>query len=63
MFFGSDPARLADRQLAAHEERLAAYEGMRPVVKATGERRFIATLEAGIGHEREYIRFWKGLAP
>jgi len=62
LFFGGDPAALAHKQLASHEARLAAYEavcdqggGEMP----DGQR---LALEAGIGHEREYIRFWKRLS-
>ena len=61
LFFGSDPAELAASQLAAHRERLAEYEGMREAAEAIPEGMRLA-LEAGIGHEREYLRFWESLA-
>jgi PadR family transcriptional regulator AphA len=58
--FGSDPAKLASAQLAAHERRLEALEAMKRGLEAAGapgNQRLIA--EAGIGHEQEYLRFWK----
>jgi DNA-binding PadR family transcriptional regulator len=60
--FGSDPARLAQTQLAAHEERLndlRTLARMLELADAPSSQRLVA--EAGIGHEREYIRFWKRL--
>jgi PadR family transcriptional regulator AphA len=60
LFFGADPAALAARQLAAHEAQLARYEEIRgtddPPLTGPG-----ATLEAGIAHEREWVRFWRRL--
>jgi DNA-binding PadR family transcriptional regulator len=57
LFFGGDPAELASAQLAAHRRRLRAYEKLRA---EAGEwpRGWRLALEAGIGHERESIRFW-----
>ena len=56
LFCGADPAALAEAQLARHERRLASYERMRgDGGMPTGMR---LALEAGIGHEREYVRFW-----
>jgi PadR family transcriptional regulator, regulatory protein AphA len=62
LFFGADPASLAKDQLATHSERLAEYE-------RASEAELLETLpgprlalEAGIGHEREYVRFWSKLA-
>lgn len=62
LFFGGDPARLAKSQLAAHKRQLEAYEqlsGDLPEMPA-GMR---LALEAGIGHEREFIRFWTAQLP
>ena len=62
LFFGADPSSLAAAQLAAHKERLAAYEELARLAPPgeTGGPRL--ALEAGIGHEREYVRFWSRLA-
>jgi DNA-binding PadR family transcriptional regulator len=61
LFFGGDPEKLARMQLASHGARLEVYEGL--LERAAGEmpagQRL--ALEAGIGHEREFIRFWGSL--
>ena len=61
--FGADAGALARAQLAAHEARLADLRRMSRTLEAAGApkaQRLVA--EAGIGHEREYIRFWKRVA-
>jgi PadR family transcriptional regulator AphA len=55
LFCGADPAVLAQTQLERHEQRLAAYEAMLDADLPTGMR---LALEGGIGHQREYVRFW-----
>jgi PadR family transcriptional regulator, regulatory protein AphA len=56
LFCGADPRALAETQLDRHERRLATYEGMLGGGEMpTGMR---LALESGIGHEREYVRFW-----
>lgn len=59
IFFGGDPAALAGSQLEAHREKLAELEGLTDVDMAAGMR---TALEAGIGFERQYIRFWESVA-
>lgn len=65
LFFGADPATIAQTQLPLHEERLQRYEAyaaLRDEARASGAsipRGAWLALEAGIGHEREYVRFWK----
>jgi len=61
LFFGSDPAALAASQLEAHRARLAEYEGLRETAAAMPDGMRL-TLESGIGHEREYLRFWEAIA-
>jgi PadR family transcriptional regulator AphA len=61
--FGSDPEALARSQLEAHEERLTELRTMASMLdlaSAPEGQRLVA--EAGIGHEKEYIRFWKRLS-
>jgi PadR family transcriptional regulator, regulatory protein AphA len=61
--FGSDVAELAETQLAAHQRRLEELQAMARTLQVAGApegARLVA--EAGIGHQREYIRFWKKLA-
>jgi DNA-binding PadR family transcriptional regulator len=57
LFFGGDPAELAASQLQAHRRRLKAYEQLRAGL-AQAPRGQLLALECGIGHEREFIRFW-----
>lgn len=62
LFFGADPARLAEAQIPANRARLAEYESIRdamPENVPVGPRK---ALEMGIRHERESIAFWEDLA-
>jgi PadR family transcriptional regulator AphA len=62
LFCGSDPKALADTQLELHTERLEHWEGLAQATEAEGPQRGIRlALEAGIGHEREYVRFWTAI--
>ena len=61
--FGSNPAALARTQLEAHERRLGELRAMaRMLDLADAPKGQLLVAEAGIGHEKEYIRFWKRLA-
>lgn len=62
VFFGADPKRLAKSQLPAHRRRLADYEDLSEQLGDETPRGIRLSLEAGIGHEREWIRFWSRLA-
>jgi DNA-binding PadR family transcriptional regulator len=65
LFLGADPAKIAPQLLATHEERLRRWETLHEAIAAVAD---IApsgprlALEAGIGHERESVRFWSTLA-
>lgn len=64
LFGGTDERGLAAAQLALHREKLDEYEQLHNQLVGhdgftTGMR---LTLEAGIGIEREYIRFWSAVA-
>ena len=59
LFFGADPQPLARAQLEAHRRKLAEYEAVPATSLPRGPR---LALEAGIGHEREWVRFWERLA-
>jgi DNA-binding PadR family transcriptional regulator len=61
LFFGADPARLAAAQLETHRSKLEEYEQIHANFPddPAGVR---LALEAGIAHEREWLRFWKRLA-
>ena len=61
--FGSDAKALARAQLPAHEERLRHFQEILRLLEASGatyEQKLV--VESGIGHEREYVRFWKHVA-
>jgi DNA-binding PadR family transcriptional regulator len=60
LFFGAEPAGLAAAQLASHEAKLEAYLLIRKAgVANEGVTR---ALEAGIGHEREFVKFWRKMS-
>jgi DNA-binding PadR family transcriptional regulator len=58
LFFGAEPAAIAPPQLAVHQRKLEEYLDLHRAYgekMARGER---LALEAGIAHEREWLRFW-----
>jgi PadR family transcriptional regulator AphA len=61
LFFGAESEALAAAQLPIHERRLAEYEALRRQAGDWPEGPRLA-LESGIGHEREWVRFWKRAA-
>jgi DNA-binding PadR family transcriptional regulator len=62
LFFGADPALLAALQLPAHRRQLRSYEDLLERAGAQMPEGMRLALEAGIGHEREFVRFWSRLA-
>ncbi len=60
LFCGADPEELARRQLEHHERRLATYEEM--LAQDGIQEGARLALEGGVGHQREYVRFWSRLA-
>ena len=58
LFLGGDPARLAAAQLDAHRHQLVALRGAEGAISPTRREGWRLALEVGIGHEREFIRFW-----
>ena len=62
LFFGADARKLAPRQLETHEAKLRKYEAqLEECRRSEAPEGTIHALEAGVGHEREYVRFWKRL--
>lgn len=59
LFCGADPSRLAESQLPRHEHRLELYLQLHAQEEMPESMRL--ALEGGIGHEREYVRFWTRL--
>jgi DNA-binding PadR family transcriptional regulator len=60
LFFGADPKAVAEVQLRIHGDALAQYEEMHTGAGEWPEGARLV-LESGIGHEREWLRFWTGL--
>ena len=61
LFFGADQGMLAGPQKALHAAKLHEYETLHAAVAdrmPAGER---LALEAGMAHEREWVRFWSGV--
>jgi PadR family transcriptional regulator AphA len=59
LFCGADPARLAESQLELHQQRLEFYGDLAAHEEMPEGMRL--ALEGGIGHEREYVKFWRAL--
>jgi DNA-binding PadR family transcriptional regulator len=59
LFFGADPKALAGAQLELHQAQLTKYREQAKLNMTEGMR---LALECGLGHEREYVRYWKTLA-
>jgi DNA-binding PadR family transcriptional regulator len=59
LFCGADPVALAETQLELHERRLHSFEQLYGQADMSEGMRL--SLESGIGHEREYVRFWSRL--
>jgi DNA-binding PadR family transcriptional regulator len=58
--FGGDRKALAAAQLTSHQARLEELRQIEHALEVAGapeEQRLVA--QAGIGHTREYIRFWR----
>jgi DNA-binding PadR family transcriptional regulator len=63
VFYGGDMGAVAERQLAAHEERLGRYEALHAdlALATDAPPGPITTLEAGIAYERTMIDYWRSL--
>lgn len=62
LFLGAKPAPLAEAQLETHRAKLQEYEALRTKDTGRRPRGQRLALDAGIAHEREWVRFWSGLA-
>jgi PadR family transcriptional regulator AphA len=67
LFLGANPSKLAADELRANEDRLRSYEELHAAAEAAVAANAdvpegpLLALEAGLGHMREYVRFWKAL--
>ncbi|HEV2771061.1 MAG TPA: PadR family transcriptional regulator [Solirubrobacteraceae bacterium] len=62
LFFGADQRALAAVRRDAHRAKLAEYQARRQLDTGEGPRGPWHALDAGIAHEREWVRFWTTLA-
>jgi PadR family transcriptional regulator, regulatory protein AphA len=62
LFMGADPVELGEAQVAAHEAKLHEYYEIRKLDHGLEPRGPWLALEAGIGYEKQMIRFWRRLA-
>lgn len=58
LLFGAEPGPLAEAQLAAHRAKLAEYELLEAQMGPDAPAHLRRAVNAGIGHEREYVRYW-----
>ena len=59
LFFDADARPLAAAQLAAHREKLREYEQLARQAGDESPPGPLAALQAGIAHEREWVRYWQ----
>lgn len=59
LLFGAEPEALASTQLSAHKGRLEEYERLAETLGPDAPIAIRRATNAGIGHEREYVRFWE----
>lgn len=62
LFFGGDPRGLAEAQVKAHRRTLTLYEELHSTDGGSDPRGPWIALEAGLRHEKEWLRFWRRLA-
>jgi DNA-binding PadR family transcriptional regulator len=62
LYLGAEPASVARPQLAVHEARLREYEEFAAACPPDVPEGVRLSLESGLGHEREWVRFWRQLA-
>lgn len=59
VFFGADPKAMAVAQLPARRRKVAEYEELVEQIADHVPAGVLLSLRAGIGHEREWVRFWE----
>jgi PadR family transcriptional regulator AphA len=60
LFFGADPAALAEAQLDVHRQRLSEYEAIeRQLAENAPHASARLALDLGLRHERETVVFWE----
>jgi PadR family transcriptional regulator, regulatory protein AphA len=62
IYFGADPRPIAKKMAVAHRAKLSEYEALEQALTGTELTGPLTALRAGLGHEREWIRYWSALA-
>jgi PadR family transcriptional regulator AphA len=62
LFFGADPAVVAQHQLPLHERKLAEYEALRAAGADVIPAPQLLALDFGIAHERAAVDLWTRVA-
>lgn len=61
IFFGADPVAMAAMQLPLRRRKAEHYEELLAQIEGHVPEGMVLALRAGIGHEREWVRFWTEL--
>ena len=59
LFFGADPATVAEHQIATHEAKLVEYRALREGIASIAPPSQLLALDVGIAHERAMIDIWR----
>jgi len=59
LYFGADPRTVAADQLQLHRRKLAEYEAIAAQATKDAPAGPWLALQAGLGHEREWVSFWE----
>ncbi|HWH92475.1 MAG TPA: PadR family transcriptional regulator [Baekduia sp.] len=62
LFFGAEPAIVAEHQAAVHRAKLAEYETLRDQIEGSAPAGRLAALDVGIAHERAMLAIWADAA-
>jgi len=63
LFFGADPATVAEHQRAVHDAKLAEYTALRDEIAGHVPPGQLLALDIGIAHERAMLAIWADAAP
>jgi DNA-binding PadR family transcriptional regulator len=61
LYFGADPKRVAAEQAELHRRKLSEYEEFAAQGSSEGARGPWLALQAGLAHERVWVRYWEKL--
>jgi DNA-binding PadR family transcriptional regulator len=59
LFFGADPAVVAEHQIAVHQAKLAEYQTIRDAIADLVPLGQLQALDIGIAHEQAMIDIWR----